>query len=135
MVFHGMPWKGVRKPCVEGAVSSKYLIFVYFFCFSFLSLAHLKPAHYFALLALYIMLFIYSINAATNTHLRTLVMTFSYLTIAWGCSIELFKHVRLPLFDRVRSWGDEQWWFYLMISFSAWLGLVLAYQIEYEMTH
>lgn len=88
------------------AISSKYLIFVYLFCFSFLSLAHLRPAHFLALIGLYIMLVIYSVNATTNNYLRLAVMVFSHITVIWGCWIEILKHLDFSFFSKIKHWAD-----------------------------
>lgn len=65
-------------------LSSKYLIFIYLFCFSFLSIAHYKYSHYTALILLYTMLFVYSVHAMATNNLRIIILVCSFVSIGWG---------------------------------------------------
>jgi hypothetical protein len=64
--YHGLPCKQYFQPTPTTPLSSKYLIFIYLFAFSFLSLATYSVAHIIALLMLFLMLLLYSIHSSTT---------------------------------------------------------------------
>ena len=106
LYYHGLPcWTPIQNTTPELIITTKYLKFIYFFCFSFLSLAQFKPAHYLALLALCIMLMLHSFSSF-NTYLSYVVLVTCYTLMMWGLCISIISAVDSPLLASIKHWSQ-----------------------------
>lgn len=103
IVLHGFPWRKKLEYRPQSPLSSKYLIFIYLFFFSFLSLASLKLAHHIALLLLYLMLLVYSVHAAATNNLRYIIIFCSIISIIWGTLSYLAKTTDFWMLKRLKN--------------------------------
>jgi hypothetical protein len=99
---HGIAWNSFQQTKPRCPLSSKYLIFIYLFSFSLLSISNIKLTHYVALILLYIMLIIYLTIAESNMYLRYAVVPICYATLLWGIISYVTLTSELSYFNPIR---------------------------------
>lgn len=136
LYLHGLPWRAHYFSKPQSPLSSKYLIFIYLLAFSLLTLPMTKFSHYASLLLMYILLFLYSLSSSPSGTIKLLIIAVSYLCIIWGILsiVAMYLLPNFPLLQWVRQEAPSEWWYYLGLASSAWLGFMLAYQIDLEMS-